>query len=113
MRVNVLRSFRDKHTKVIHHTGDELELTSERFSEVNSTRYGVLVAEIISGINSPPTQGEAVGSLEKAENQTVFGESGSQGAEDQSAKTAADGALVNAPAVVEPINPGKPVKKAK
>ena len=54
MKATVLKTFVDKHTKVIHRAGDELDLTCERFAEVNSTRRGMLVTEIAGGDDTPP-----------------------------------------------------------
>ncbi len=46
MRVKVLKSFKDKYTKERHQEGVELEVSKERFEEINSAPFGVLVEEI-------------------------------------------------------------------
>lgn len=42
----MLRQFKDKHTKVLHKKGDIIEISNERYEEINSTSHGVLVKEI-------------------------------------------------------------------
>lgn len=34
MKVKVIRKYRDRHTGVIHHSGDVLEITEERYKEI-------------------------------------------------------------------------------
>ena len=46
MKVKVIKDFRDKYTKKLHKTGEELEITKERYEEINSTAHGILVKEI-------------------------------------------------------------------
>jgi len=46
MKVKVLRPFRDKHTKVLYRKGQTITVGKERFEEINSTAYGVLVEEV-------------------------------------------------------------------
>ena len=46
MKVKVLKKFIDKHTKVLHTKGKEIEITKERYEEINSTSFGILVEEI-------------------------------------------------------------------
>jgi len=46
MKVKVLRKFRDKYTKEIYETGQIIDITHERYEEINSTAHGVLVEKI-------------------------------------------------------------------
>lgn len=46
MKVKVLRVFKNKYSKKTHKKGDILEVTKNRFKEINSTEHGVLVEEI-------------------------------------------------------------------
>lgn len=46
MKVKVVRKFRDKHTNLLHEIDETLEITKERFKEINSTAHGTLVEEI-------------------------------------------------------------------
>ncbi|HHY42565.1 MAG TPA: hypothetical protein GX514_06935 [Thermoanaerobacterales bacterium] len=46
MRVKVVRNFRDKYTKKLYKVGEELEVTKERYEEINSTAHGILVKEM-------------------------------------------------------------------
>ena len=46
MKATVLRRFRDKHTKAIYEAGDVIEVNKKRFTEMNATRFGVLVEEL-------------------------------------------------------------------
>lgn len=46
MRVKVIKDFRDKYTKKLHKAGEELEITKERYEEINSTAHGIFVKEI-------------------------------------------------------------------
>lgn len=46
MRVKVVKRFRDKHTNDLHDKGHEIEITKERYEEINSTSLGVFVEEI-------------------------------------------------------------------
>ena len=41
MKVKVIRKFRDIHTNDIHEVGDVLEVTEERFEEINSKKQFV------------------------------------------------------------------------
>lgn len=43
MRVRVVKSFIDKHTKAICYIGQEIDLTQERFEELTSTALGLFV----------------------------------------------------------------------
>ena len=47
MKVKVVRNFRDKYTKKLYKAGEELEITQERYEEINSTVHGILVKEIL------------------------------------------------------------------
>jgi len=46
MKVKVIKDFRDKYTKKLHKTGEELEITKERYEEINSTAHGILVEKV-------------------------------------------------------------------
>jgi vacuolar-type H+-ATPase subunit F/Vma7 len=46
MRVKVIKPFRDKHTKVVYVKGEEIEVTDDRFKEINSTKVGELVVAV-------------------------------------------------------------------
>lgn len=46
MKVKVIKPFSDKYTKVIYQKGQEIEVSDERYDEINSTAHGVLVEEI-------------------------------------------------------------------
>lgn len=46
MWVNVIKKFKDKHTKVIHEIGETIEVTRERYEDINSTSFGVFVIAI-------------------------------------------------------------------
>lgn len=46
MRVKVLKRYKDKHNDLLHEIGQEIEITKERFEEINSTSLGVFVQEI-------------------------------------------------------------------
>ena len=41
--VRVLRTFRNKYSKSLHHKGDLLSISRKRMEEINSAGYGVLV----------------------------------------------------------------------
>lgn len=51
MKVKVLRKFRDKYTKEIYETGQIIDITHERYEEINSTAHGVLVQSVEKKIN--------------------------------------------------------------
>lgn len=46
MKVKVIKQFKDKYTKVLHRETEIIEITKERFEEINSTSFGVLVEEV-------------------------------------------------------------------
>ena len=48
MKVKVLRRFKDKYTKKIHKKGEIIEVTDERYEEINSTAHGVFVEPVES-----------------------------------------------------------------
>lgn len=52
MIVKVLRQFRDKYTKEIYQKGQKIEVSDERYEEINSTNHGALVEQI----DKPKTQ---------------------------------------------------------
>lgn len=41
--VRVLRTFRNKYSKSLHHKGDLLSISRKRMEEINSAGYGELV----------------------------------------------------------------------
>lgn len=43
MRVKVLKKFRDKHTGVIYKANDVIEVTEERFAEINKADKTLIV----------------------------------------------------------------------
>lgn len=61
MKVKVLKSFRDKHTKKRHNVGDIMEVTEERFAEI--LEKGPLV-EKISEETKASTKGRRSGKAE-------------------------------------------------
>lgn len=46
MRAQVLRSYRDKYSHQLHKKNTEIEVTEERFEELNSTSLGIFVNKI-------------------------------------------------------------------
>ena len=46
MKVKVLKNFSDKHTKKLYTVGKTIEVTEDRFEEINKTEHGVLVEEV-------------------------------------------------------------------
>lgn len=46
MKAKVMRIFIDKYTDVQYEENAEIEVTKERFKEINSTEYGKLLEEI-------------------------------------------------------------------
>ena len=46
MRVKVLKRFKDKYTKKIYEIGEIIEVTNERYEEINSTAHGILVEKL-------------------------------------------------------------------
>ena len=46
MRVRILKPFKDKNKNIIYQEGKKIEVTNERFEEINSTAHGILVEEI-------------------------------------------------------------------
>jgi len=84
MKVKVLRKFRDKYTKEIYETGQIIDITHERYEEINSTAHGILVEPIavdlenmtkaelleyaeakgIEGLNNRMTKAEIIAALE-------------------------------------------------
>ena len=84
MKVKVLRKFRDKYTKQVYDKGQIIEVTNERYEEINSTTHGILVEPItvdlenmtkaelleyanakgIEGLNNRMTKAEIIAALE-------------------------------------------------
>ena len=55
MRVKVIMPFKDKYKKVVYQEGQEIEVTKERFEEINSAALGPFV-EQIKPPEPPPTR---------------------------------------------------------
>lgn len=53
MKVKVLKVYKDKHTKNLHKKDEIIEITAERFEEINSTSLGVFVEEILEEEKKP------------------------------------------------------------
>ncbi len=84
MKVKVVRRFRDKYTKKLYKKGQIIEVTNERYEEINSTAHGILVEPItvdlenmtkaelleyaevkgIEGLNNRMTKAEIIAALE-------------------------------------------------
>ena len=84
MKVKVLRRFKDKYTKQVYDKGQIIEVTNERYEEINSTAHGILVEPIpvdlenmtkaelleyaeakgIEGLNNRMTKAEIIAALE-------------------------------------------------
>lgn len=46
MKIRVIKNFRDKYNNNRYKEDEELEITEERFEEINSTSFGILVEKI-------------------------------------------------------------------
>lgn len=46
MKAKVLKQFKDKYTKELYKKGQIIDVTNERYEEINSTAHGVLVEAI-------------------------------------------------------------------
>jgi len=46
LKAKVLKQFKDKYTKELYKKGQIIEVTNERYEEINSTAHGVLVEAI-------------------------------------------------------------------
>jgi hypothetical protein len=46
MKVKVIRSFTDKHTKVKYAKGDVIDITLKRFNEINQSPHSELVEKL-------------------------------------------------------------------
>lgn len=46
MKVRVVKKFRDKYTKELYKKGQIIEVSNERYEEINSTAHGILVEKI-------------------------------------------------------------------
>lgn len=51
MKAKVLRKFRDKYTKEIYETGQIIDITHERYEEINSTAHGILIEKVEDDID--------------------------------------------------------------
>lgn len=55
MKVQVLKPFRDRQTRVVHRPGDQVDVSEARVAEINGTVYGTLV-----GVLEPPATAQAL-----------------------------------------------------
>lgn len=46
MKVKVIKKFIDKNTKEVYEIGQIIEVTNERYEEINSTAHGILVEKL-------------------------------------------------------------------
>lgn len=46
MKAKVLKQFKDKYTKELYKKGQVIEVTNERYEEINSTAHGILVEKL-------------------------------------------------------------------
>ncbi len=46
MKAEVLREYEDRHTGNLHKPNEILEMTEERYQEINGTAHGIFVKEI-------------------------------------------------------------------
>lgn len=46
MKVKVIKKFIDKYTKEVYEIGQIIEVTNERYEEINSTAHGILVEKL-------------------------------------------------------------------
>lgn len=46
MKVRVVKKFVDKYTKEIYEAGQIIDITHERYEEINSTAHGILVEKL-------------------------------------------------------------------
>lgn len=56
MKVNVIKTYRDKYTNTIHKVGENIEMTKERYEEINSTSLGTFVNEVVEKKKKPTTK---------------------------------------------------------
>lgn len=47
MKVRAVKLFKDKREGVVRKKGDAFNVSEERFKEINSTRYGKLIEEVV------------------------------------------------------------------
>lgn len=55
MRVKVIMPFKDKYKKVVYQKGKEIDITKERFEEINSAAPGPFV-QAIGELKEPTTK---------------------------------------------------------
>lgn len=53
MRVKILKSFKDKYTRTLRIVNTEIEVSKERYEEINSTSLGILAEEIVEKKKKP------------------------------------------------------------
>lgn len=58
MQARVLKTFKDKETKILHEAGTEIEVSEKRFKEINATKYGNLIEEIVEVAAEEPETAE-------------------------------------------------------
>ncbi len=54
MKARVLKGFHDKKEKIFRKKGEEFEVNKDRFTDINATRYGVLVEAVEPEENEYP-----------------------------------------------------------
>lgn len=78
MKVKVIKTFKDRITKSVLRPEQIIEITEERFEEINSTSFGILVEEIKELSIDPPEN------LSGEENATTIVESQTNAGETES-----------------------------
>jgi hypothetical protein len=56
MQVKVIKIFRDKNTRILHAPGETLEVTKERYHEINGTVRGKFVEGTSEEVKKPATK---------------------------------------------------------
>ena len=46
MKAEVIKEYRDRYTGVLHKVGEEFEVTSERYHEINGAAHGPYLKEL-------------------------------------------------------------------
>lgn len=73
MKADVIAKYRDKLTGQIHNVGDVVEVTEERFSEINSAYEGVTFLAKKSAARSRASKAKANDSVESVKSSTKRG----------------------------------------
>lgn len=69
IKVEVLRTFRNKYSKSLHKAGDLLDISEKRLEEINSAGYGQLVREVEEPQKEPELEEEQQEEQEQEEEQ--------------------------------------------